>query len=141
VSEGGTIVWVMAQPPDLESRVTALETQVRDLTQRVQHSEQDAAAARVLAGGADRDVTEMSTEIREFREHNTRVLNAMREDLTDLRAHVDERFARVDAGFAEMRGKFDAAAAGQEQIVGLLTTLITQRGDSEDGDSEDGGGQ
>jgi chromosome segregation ATPase len=135
VSEAAAILSVMGQPPDLETRVSTLETQVRDLTQRVQRSEQDAAAARVLAGGADRDVTEMGTEIREFREQNTRVLNAMREDLTDLRAHVDERFSQVDAGFAEMRGKFDAAAAGQEQIVGLLTTLIAQRGDGD----EDGG--
>lgn len=70
-------------------------------------------------GGADRDVAEIRGEIREFREQNTRVLNAMRDDLTDLRQHVDN-------GFAEMRGKFDATAAGQEQIVNLLNTLITQ---------------
>ena len=44
------------EPGNLESRVTALEHQVRDLSGRVQASEQDAAAARVLAGAADRDV-------------------------------------------------------------------------------------
>jgi chromosome segregation ATPase len=132
----------VSQPPDLEARVTALEAQVRELAERVRHSEQDAAAARVLAGGADRDVAEMRGEIREFREQNARVLNAMREDLTDLRSRVDvgfervderfervdERFARVDDGFAEMRGKLDGAAAGVQQIVGLLTALIDQRG-------------
>ena len=116
--------------------MTALEAQVRDLAERVRHSQQDAAAARVLAGGADRDVAEMRGDIREFREQNTRVLNAMRQDLTDLRsrvddgfARVDERFARVDNGFAEMRGKLDGTSAGLQQIVGLLTTLIAQRGD------------
>jgi hypothetical protein len=67
-------------------------------------------------------VTELGAEIREFREQNTRVLNAMREDLTDLRS-------RVNDGFAEMRGKFDAAAVGQQQIAGLLDTLIHQGGD------------
>ena len=102
--------------------MTALEAQVRELAERVRHSEQDAAAARVLAGGADRDVADMRGEVREFREQNTRVLNAMREDLTDLRS-------RVDDGFAEMRGKLDGTAAGLQQINGLLTTLIAQRGD------------
>jgi hypothetical protein len=133
----------VSQPPDLEARMTAPEAQVRELAERVRHSEQDAAAARVLAGGADRDVAEMRGEIRDFREQNTRVLNAMREDLTDLRsrvddgfarfdqrfARVDEHFAQVDDGFAEMRGKLDGTAAGLQQIVGLLTTLIAQRTD------------
>jgi hypothetical protein len=94
----------------------------------------------VLAGGADRDVTEMRSEIREFREQNTRVLNVMREDLADLRSHVDSgfaridgqfaqvdgQFARVDSGFAEMRGKLDAAAAGQEQIARMLSILVAR---------------
>jgi hypothetical protein len=77
--------------------------------------------------------TEMAAEIRGFREQNTRVLNAMREDLTDLRSRVDDGFARMQNGFTEMqngfigmRGRLDAAAAGQQQIVGLLNTLIDQ---------------
>jgi uncharacterized protein YceH (UPF0502 family) len=120
----------MAQPPDLEARVAALEARVSELDERVRHSEQDAAAARVLAGGADRDVTEMSAEIRGFREQNARVLNAMREDLTDLRSRVDDGLAEMHSGFTEMRGKLDAAAAGQQQIVGLLNTLISRGEDS-----------
>ena len=119
----------MAQQPDLEARVAALETRFRELAERVRHSEQDAAAARVLAGGADRDVAEIRGEIREFREHNTRVLNAMREDFIDLGQRVETGFARGDNGFTEMRGKLDGAAAGQQQIVTLLTTLIGQQGD------------
>lgn len=126
----------MGQPPDLEARVTALETQVHDLDERVRHSEHDAAAARVLAGGADRDVAEIRREIRDFRDQNTRVLNAMRDDLVDLRSHVDrgfarvdEKFAVVDRGFAEMRGRLDAAAAGQQQIADMLTALIARDDD------------
>jgi chromosome segregation ATPase len=119
----------MAQSPDLEARVTALETQVRELDERLRHSEQDAAAARVLAGGADRDVAEIRQEIRDFREQNTRVLNAMREDLVDFRSVVDEKFARVDRGFIEVRGKLDAAAAGQQQIAEMVSTLIARDDD------------
>ena len=55
------------EPGNLEPRVTALENQVRDLAGRVQASEQDAAAARVLAGAADRDVCALSGELRDFR--------------------------------------------------------------------------
>jgi outer membrane murein-binding lipoprotein Lpp len=140
----------MAAANDLEARVTTLEVQVRELTGQVRHTAQDAAAARVLAGGADRDVTEIRAEIRDFRQATTASFNAMRADVTDLRADVTDlrtdftdlrtevndlrtemnaKFGEVDKGFAEMRGKFDAAAAGQQQIVGLLTTLI----DREDG--------
>ena len=37
--------------------MAALETQVRDLDARLKASARDAAAARVLAGAADRDVS------------------------------------------------------------------------------------
>jgi hypothetical protein len=106
---------------DLEPRVSALEEQVRDLKGRVHASEQDAAAARVLAGAADRDVSEFRGEIRDFRRATTASFNALRQDFVDLRT-------RVDDGFTEMRGKFDVMAAGQQQIVGLLQTIITDQG-------------
>jgi hypothetical protein len=106
---------------DLESRVSPLEEQVRDLTGRVQSSEQDAAAARVLPGAADRDVSEFRGEIRDFRRATTASFNALRQDFVDIRTHVDN-------GFTEMRGKFDVMAAGQDQIVELLQTIITDQG-------------
>lgn len=108
---------------DLEPRVSALEEQVRDLTGRVRASEQDAAAARVLAGAADRDVGEFRGEFREFRRATTASFNALRQDFVDLRSHVDN-------GFTEMRGKFDVMAAGQQQIVDILNTIVTDRGHS-----------
>ncbi len=107
----------------------ALETQRRELAERVRHSEQDAAAARVLAGGADRDVEQIRGEIRDFRQATASSFNAMREDLTDLRIRVNDGFAQVDRGFAEMRGRLDATAAGLDQIAGLLNTLIGQQDD------------
>ena len=109
----------MAHPNNIEARVSVLEKQVLGLTERVRGIEQDAAAARVLAGGADRDVAEIRKETREFRAQNTKVLNAMREDLNDLRQ-------RMDGEFTEIRGKLDAAATGQQYIADLLTRLIDQ---------------
>ena len=112
---------------ELEKRVSALEEQVRDLKGRVGSAERDAAAARVLAGGADRDVSGITTEIREFKQATVASFNATREDLLDLRGYVDGRFDQIDRGFAEMRGRFDAAAAGQQQIVELIQTVIDDR--------------
>ena len=119
---------------DLEPRVEALENQVRDLTAKVQVTQQDAAAARVLAGAADRDVSEIRGELRDFRNATTASFNALRQDFVGLRQdfaglreHVDRRFEQVDQGFMEMRGRFDAAAAGQQQIVDMLTTIMRER--------------
>lgn len=119
----------MTEPSgDLETRVAALEARVGELAERVQHNEQDAAAARVLAGGADRDVDQIRGEIRDFRQAATGSFNAMRDDLTDLRTEVR-------SGFTEVRGRMDATAAGLDQIAGLLNTLISQQGDDQPGDT------
>lgn len=127
----------MTQPDGLERRAAALETTVETLNERVDQtarrslrSEQDAAAARVLAGGADREVADLGSEVRSFREQNTRVMNAMRSDLTDLRSDLIDLRDHVDRNFLEVRGRLDAGAAGQQVIVGLLNTLI-ERGSDE----------
>lgn len=83
------------------------------ITARLHPRGQD-AAARVLAGVADWDVAETRDELRDFRRATTASFNALREDMTD--------------GFVEMRGKFDAMAVGQQQIVGLLEQLTTDQG-------------
>jgi hypothetical protein len=133
----------MTQPNDLEPRVTKLEIQVRDLNEQVQLSVHDAAAARVLAGRADRSATEVRGDLRDFRRAVTSNFNAMREDLNDFRRDVDERFDRIDGkfgevdgkfemvdrGFAEVRGRLDAAAAGQQLIVDMLNVLIAREGE------------
>lgn len=56
---------------DLEARVDALETTVDGIRRRLRATGQDAAAARVLAGAADCDVTEIRAEIRDFRNATT----------------------------------------------------------------------
>jgi methyl-accepting chemotaxis protein len=128
---------------ELEARMAALETRVSELAERVQHSEQDATAARVLAGGADRDVDQFRGEIRDFRQATTASFNAMREDLTDMQTRMDDGFAemrgkfdQVDRGFSEVRGKLDATATGLDQITGLLNTLIAQQGGDQPGNTD-----
>jgi hypothetical protein len=107
---------------------------MRELADRVRASEQDAAAARVLAGAADRDVTEFMGELRDFRRATVGSFNALREEMNERFAHVEQRFARVeerfsrvDDSFIEMRGKLDGAAAGQQRIVELIERLIADR--------------
>lgn len=112
-----------------------------DIRRRLQAAEHDAAAARVLAGAADRDVTEIRADIRDFRSATTASFNALRQDFVDLRDHVDRRFEQVDRrfeqvdrgfeqvdrGFTEMRGKLDATATGQQRIADLIQSLIDQQ--------------
>ena len=90
---------------------------MEDINRRLRAAEHDAAAARVLAGAADRDVTEIRAEIRDFRNATAASFNALREDFGDLRTHVDR-------GFAEMRGKLNATASGQQHIADLIQRLI-----------------
>ena len=56
------------------------------------------AAARVLAGAADRDVSEIRGELRDFRNATTASFNALRQDFVDLREHVDRKFEQAGAG-------------------------------------------
>ena len=74
------------------------------LDARVARAGTDAAAARHLAAAQDRDVA-------------------------DLGVRVDAGFEETRQGFTQMRGLLDQAAAGQQQIVDLITTLIDDRGD------------
>jgi hypothetical protein len=110
-----------------------------ELRARLRRAEEDAAAARILAGGADRDVGELGREFREFRDQNNRVLSAMRADLSEGFAGVRAEFAAVRAesagvrgemrqGFTEMRGVLDAQAAFTRRLADLLEVLIRQEG-------------
>ena len=113
---------------DLEHRVISLETVVSDMNRQLMRSSEDeAGAARVLAGAADRDVSEIRAEIRDLRQATAAGFNALREDFVDLRSRVESGFHQADRGFAEMRGKLDAAATGQQRIARLIESLIDQQ--------------
>lgn len=94
----------MSNLDDLERRITAIEDELAVVRQ-------EAAAARALAAGADRDVAEYRAELR----GHTRLLGALRE--TQL-AH----YAEHKADSAEIK-------AGIAQISGLLGRLIDRDGD------------
>ncbi|MDS0137999.1 MULTISPECIES: hypothetical protein [unclassified Amycolatopsis] len=117
----------MASLEDLEARVTALEEQV-------QYTRQDAAAARILAGTADRDVSEFKQTLN----GHTKVLNAIREtqiehgqdisglktDVTGLKTDVTDLKTDVTDLRAEMRSGFTKINVGMEQMSRLLQQVI-----------------
>jgi hypothetical protein len=115
---------------DVEARVTSLEHAVARLREQVTLTSSDAAAARadaaaarVLAAGADRDVSELRTELRA----HTQVLNALRETQLEQSRETRECFAsqgrRIDALEREMRTGFATMATGMAQITELLTEI------------------
>lgn len=95
----------VSNPSGVEARLAALEARMEEVAA-------DAAAARHLASAGDRDLADL----------------AVRRAISALGVHTAGRFDglehKVDTGFAEMRGRLDQTAAGQQQIVDLLTTLI-----------------
>lgn len=97
----------MGSLDELEQRIAAVEAELAVVRQ-------EAAAARALAAGADRDVAEYRAELR----GHTRVLSALRE--TQL-----EHYAEHKADAAEIK-------SGLAQIVRLLEGL---GGDADAGES------
>jgi hypothetical protein len=108
----------MSEPDEINERVTRLEGEVA-------LARQDAAAARVLAGGADRDVAAMQSELRA----HTRSLNALRQTQVEQGHEMREGFARVDS---EARKNFAVLSQGQARITELLTRHL---GECESGNS------
>ncbi|MEU6191496.1 hypothetical protein [Nocardia sp. NPDC047038] len=60
----------------------------------------------MLAGGADRDVTAICSEIRDFRQAALAEFTAVHEGLTDLRNLMNSQFTEVHNGFAEIQGNW-----------------------------------
>ena len=118
----------MTNPSDVEARLAALESRMEEVAA-------DAAAARHLAAARDRDLADLSIKV----DANRSAINALgvqtagrfdqleqRVDagFAEMRAkfdQIDAKFDQVDNRFAEMRGRFDQTAAGMQQIVDLLT--------------------
>ncbi|MEV7096500.1 hypothetical protein AB0M80_26975 [Amycolatopsis sp. NPDC051045] len=104
-SSGAGKVSTMASLEDLEARVTALEEQVRQ-------SRQDATAARVLAGAADRDVSEFKQllnalvrttgALRETQVEDHRDIATLKTEVTDLKAEMRSGFTKVNIGMERM---------------------------------------
>jgi hypothetical protein len=99
----------MPEPDDTPERVTAVEREVRHLRADLDGTARDAQAARLLAAGADHDVSEVRAELRA----HTRAISALHDDQVELRA---EMYAFRD----ETRQGFATVNAGMAQIVDLL---------------------
>jgi len=130
--------------PDLEARVTHLETElpplVHEAVERATAADSKAADALLLARHADRDTAEFRSELRDFRKATTASFNAVRADLAHLSqrldAHdqrfdgVEQRLAAHDQRFDRIDSTLEAQARVQQSIVGMLTTLIDRDADS-----------
>lgn len=95
-----------------EARFARLEGEVAELREQVTLARSDAAAARVLASGADRDVSEVRAELRA----HTQGLNALRETQMEQGRTISELRREMRDGFATM-------ATGMAQITALLTEI------------------
>ena len=114
----------MSEPDEIHKRVTKLERQMVD-------ARKDTAAARVLAGGADRDVSDMQTQLRA----HTRTLNALREtqlEHGERLSGVDGRLGGVEGRLGGVEGRLDRlenkvdhgfsmVSVGMAQLTALLT--------------------
>jgi chromosome segregation ATPase len=138
----------MTDPGDLERRVSALEQEVTRLQGELDQAREDTEAARVLAGGADRDVSDVRSQLRAQRgllqalrhtqvEQSDRLdrlerrmtavelrLTALEDRLAGMDARLtgrmDELSGRIDSLESEMRQGFAKLGAGMTHIVTLL---------------------
>lgn len=100
--------------------MSSLEREVASLRELAEHASDNAAAARAMASGADRDVAEVRGELRA----HTSTLNALRETQLEHSHKVDRHHAENRQAFAEHRQAFAQLAAGMEHITTLLTSHI-----------------
>lgn len=108
---------------NFEARLASLEREVSQLREQVALSSADAAAARVLAAGADRDVGEVRAELRA----HTQALNALRETQLEQGQEIRVLDQEIQELGREMRAGFATLSTGMAQI----TALLTQRGEPE----------
>jgi hypothetical protein len=130
---------------DLENRVGILEQEVAQLREQAALSSSDATAARVLAAGADRDVSEVRSELRA----HTRALNALRETqleqgrmlaehgrILDEHGRILDEHGRmlIEHGRAivsldqKMSAGFTTLHTGMEKIIALLENAGSEPG-------------
>ncbi|MGH3565108.1 MAG: hypothetical protein ACRDRH_03560 [Pseudonocardia sp.] len=96
----------------LENRVRVLEREFARFREQAALTRSDAVAARVLAAGADHDVSEVRAELRA----HTQALNALRDTQLELRETQLEQGQRMSQGFSMVN-------TGMAQITALLTGM------------------
>jgi hypothetical protein len=111
----------MASMEELEGRVTALEVQMRNVRQ-------DAAAARVLAGGADRDVSALAAKV----DANTRLLEALRETQVEDHAAIVDLKGDVASLKGDVGGLKSDVGGLKSDVGGLKGDVGGLKGDVAD---------
>jgi hypothetical protein len=101
---------------DLETRVGILEREVARLREQAALTSSDAAAARVLAAGADHDVSEVRSELRA----HTRALNALRETQLEQGRSITEQGVAISSLDQKMSDGFATLNIGMAKITALL---------------------
>ncbi len=110
---------------DLEIRVANLERDVARLQGQTTLAVSDAGAARLLAAGADHDVSAVRAELRA----HTQALNALRETQLEqgrALASLDHRVTSLDQKVTE---GFTTLNVGMAQITALLTGKLDSEQD------------
>lgn len=103
----------------LENRVTVLEREFARFREQAALTMSDAAAARMLAAGADHDVSEVRAELRA----HTQALNALRETQLELQeTQLELRETQLEQGQRMSQG-FSMLNTGMAQITALLTGM------------------
>jgi hypothetical protein len=114
-----------------------------ELRARLRRAEEDAIAARTLAGGADRDTAEFRSELREFRTETRAefadvrsemraefadVRSEMRAEFTDVRSEMRAEFVDVRAEVGELRTEFREYRTQNNGVLNALREdLVDQR--------------
>ncbi len=112
----------MAEPADIERRLTSLESRLEDVATDAAAARRDAGAARYLAAAHDRDLADLGVKV----DASRRVINALGEQTAARFDQVDRRFDQLEN---EVCLGFATLAAGHEQIVGLLDHVIARMDD------------
>ncbi len=105
---------------ELPQRVERLEQRRDDVERGVSGAQENASAARVLATGADRDGSDLRTELRA---HN-RVLEALRETQVEQGLVLQEH-SRILGEHSRILGEHGQVLGGLQGGMELIITLLT----------------
>jgi len=109
----------VTNPAEFEARLSAVESRTEQIADDAAAAVSDAAAVRHLTAARDRDLADLTIKV----DANRQAINVLG---VQTAARFDHLEQGMDAGFAEMRAKFDQTAASMAQIVELLTARDDQ---------------
>ena len=111
----------MTDPGDVERRISALEAEVSRIQGELDRARQDAAAARVLATGADRDVSDVRSQLRAQRG----LLQALRDTQVEHGDRLDRLERRMTAVELRLGALEDRIAGMDARLTGRIDSLET----------------